>query len=130
MSDAAHTPFWLRGNFAPTPNEVSTSSQGTWHAIGDTVWFADARDNGDLLRLDPASGVEAFDIAPIGGADYTQIELVPNDPDGVWLILEDWTITESNDSGTSATGDTRFVLVDPVTGALDLEVDESDLIGF
>ena len=117
------------GDF-PDENEVSTSSQGTWHAIGDTVWFADARDNGDLLRLDPASGVEAFDIAPIGGADYTQIELVPNDPDGVWLILEDWTITESNDSGTSATGDTRFVLVDPVTGALDLEVDESDLIGF
>lgn len=117
------------GDF-PGENEVSTSSQGTWHSTGDTIWFADARDDGDLLRLDPASGVEPFDIEPVAGADYTRIELAPNDPDGVWLILEDWTVTESNESGTSATGDTRFVLVDPATGAPQLEVDESDLIGF
>ena len=111
-------------------NELSTSSQGTWHAIGDTVWFADARDDGDLLRLDPAAGVEAIDIAPVAGADYTRIELVPNDPDGVWLILEDWTVTESDESGTSASGRTRFVLVDERTGEFEVEVIESDLIGF
>lgn len=111
-------------------NEISTSSQGSWHTTGGTVWFADARDDGDLLRLDPASGVEAFDIAPVDGADYTRIEVLPNDPDGVWLILEDWTITESDDTGTSSTGRTRFVLVDQDTGALELEIIESDLIGF
>lgn len=111
-------------------NQITTSSQGTWHATGDTVWFADGRDDGDLLRLEPAVGVDAFDIEPLAGADYTRIDLVPNDPDGVWLILEDWTITESGESGTSATGETRFVLVDPVTGDFLLEIDESDLIGF
>lgn len=114
----------------PDENEISTSSQGTWHTTGDTVWFADARDDGDLLRLDPASGVTVFGFEPVPGADYTRIEVLPSDPDGVWLVLEDWTITQSDESGTSATGDTRFVLVDPDSGALVVEVDESDLIGF
>ena len=114
----------------PDENEISTASQGTWHSTAGTVWFADARDDGELLRLDPTAGVTAFGFEPAAGADYTRIEALPSDPDGVWLILEDWTITQSDESGTSATGDTRFVLVDPDSGALVVEVDESDLIGF
>ena len=111
-------------------NRLETSSLGTWHVADGVVWFADARDNGDLLRLDPATGVTAFDIAPLEGADYTRIELIPNDPDGVWLLVEDWTITNEDESGRSASGETRFQLMDPTTGDPLVVVDESDLIGF
>ncbi|MEM7287924.1 MAG: hypothetical protein AAF480_16350 [Actinomycetota bacterium] len=132
-ASAQITGIWPLGDSVgsfPGENEISTSSQGTWHVTGDLVWFADQRDDGDLLRFDPSTGVEAFDIVPLDGADYTRIELLANDPDGVWLILEDWTVSSSDESGTSASGETRFVLVDPSSGALTLEIDESDLIGF
>ncbi len=112
-------------------NEIATSSQGSWHVADGVLWFADARDDGDLLRLDPASsGVTAFDITPSDGADYTRIELVPNDPDGVWLLVEDWTITSDDESGRTATGETRFQLLDPVSGDAMVTIPETDLTGF
>lgn len=111
-------------------NSVTTATQGSYAALDGAVWFADARDSGALFKLEPATGVTAFDIPVRDGIDYARIVLITSDPDALWVEVEEWVVTSDDADGRSATGTTNIERFDPVTGSSVLVVPELDLTGF
>lgn len=128
---------------------TTTFLRGAFTEAGGSIWLMDTRDNGPLIRIDPASGaVETTEIPldPVGvapdadagdgprgttgvGSRYTTAELLRTDPDGVWLTVTRWTITSDDDDGTSASGPSYVDQIDPATGEVVRSIPESDLTG-
>lgn len=75
-------------------------------------------DSGALLRFDPAT--EAFSVfyePDLAGADYAELTLLDTATDGLWVIVQRYTITEENADGSrSSTFETEVVQLDPATG--------------
>lgn len=104
--------------------DVSTLQQAEMVVVDGTVFVNDqpVRDdgeNGRILAIDPATGsVEVRYEPDLAGADYHTLELLDTAPDGLWVVVKRYTITEENADGSrSSTFETQVVQLDPASGA-------------
>lgn len=131
------------------PDTITALTDVDLHRTGDTVWILDRREDGVLFRVDVAeASVAANEIPldPVGiephpdagdgprgtsgeGSRYTRATMVTSDPDGVWLDVSRFTITEDDAEGRSASGPSYVDQVDPDTGDVVRSIPESDLTG-
>lgn len=111
-------------------DSVSALSNGTFAWLEGLLWFADAREGGNLYRLERDGGIDVFEIPVPAGIDYTEIELVATDRDALWVEVDVWVIESENENGRTSSGTTTFERFDPETGASVLVVNEDDLTGF
>jgi hypothetical protein len=128
---AAFTGTWPLGERYGTFVDETTSStmvQAELAVRDGIVWLADVRDDGVLLRLDPANG-EVIGTAPRrdDDIDYTRMEMIDTDPDAIWLRVTRFVITSTDDEGTSASGTSTIERIDPDTGAAVITVAETDI---
>jgi hypothetical protein len=106
---------------------TSTMAQAELLVRDGLLWLADVRDDGELLRLDPATG-EMFGTAPPrGDIDYTRLQMIDTDPDAVWVRVTRFVITSTGDEGTSASGTSTIERIDPPSGATVVTVAETDI---
>jgi hypothetical protein len=127
---AAFTGAWplgeRYGNFVDDAT-TSTMAEAELLVRDGVLWLADVRDDGELLRLDPATG-EIFGVAPPGGdIDYTRLEMIDTDSDAVWVRVTRFVITSADEEGTSASGASTIERIDPASGATVLTVAEADI---
>ncbi|MCB0993553.1 MAG: hypothetical protein KDB21_00580 [Acidimicrobiales bacterium] len=110
----------------------SALSQPTLQLLDGVLWIADSRENGSLLGLDVGSGeLVVHEVPRDDGIDYTTIELLPTDPEGLWLLVGDWVIESDGPSeGRSSSGTSYIERFDPATGEVLLSLREADIIGF
>jgi hypothetical protein len=110
---------------------LSAMSQVQLQVVGDHLWLMDIREAQPLRRLDPATGeVTQFEI-PVGdGNDFVEAELIPTDPEGVWLSVSRRVITSAEGEGRSTTGMSYVDQVDPDTGEFVRSMFEGELTGF
>lgn len=128
---AAFTGTWPLGErYGTFVDETTTSTmvQAELVVRDGIVWLADVRDDGVLLRLDPANG-EVIGTAPRSddGLDYTRMEMIDTDPDAVWVRVTRFVITSADEDGTSASGTSTIERIDPETGAAVVAIAETDI---
>lgn len=110
---------------------LAAMSQVQLQVVGADLWFMDIREEQPLRRLDSATGeVSRFEI-PVGeGNDFVEAELIPTDPEGVWLSVSRRVITSAEGEGRSTTGMSYVDQVDPDTGEFVRSIFEGELTGF
>ncbi|MFN3219134.1 MAG: hypothetical protein ACE367_21785 [Acidimicrobiales bacterium] len=128
---AAFTGAWPLGERYATFIDETTSTtmaQAELLVRDGVVWLADVRDDGVVLRLDPATG-EVIGTAPgrDDDIDYIRLEMIETDPDAVWVRVTRFVITSTDEEGTSASGTSTIERIDPETGAAVVTVAETDI---
>lgn len=110
---------------------LSAMSQVDLQFVAGSLWLMDRREAQPLRRFDPATGVVTQIDIPVGdGNDFVEAELIPTDPDGVWLSVSRKVITSAEGEGRSTTGQSFVDQVDPTTGDIVRSISEGDLTGF
>lgn len=110
---------------------LSAMSQVDLQFVGGSLWLMDHREAQPLHRLDPTTGnVTQFEI-PVGeGNDFVDAELIPTDPDAIWLSVTRRMITSAEGENRSTTGTSFVDQVDPETGKFVRAISEGELTGF
>ncbi len=103
--------------------DVATLSQAEIVALDSGVYVNDTPirtgdESGAILRFDPEAATFAVFYEPdLAGADYAEVELLDTAPDGLWALVQRFTITEENADGSrSSMFETSVVQLDPATG--------------
>lgn len=132
---ALHPLNGLGGRFLPEEEtyDVSTITQAKLIFRDGYLFIADARENGKLLRLDPATGLVTESYDPFSpDYDWFDFELIETDPDALWLLVSQATITEEDvEAGTRSSSIEKFMVrIDPITGEEVVSVPQMDLYLF
>ena len=107
---------------------TSTMAQAQLLVRDGIVWLADVRDDGELVRLDPATGEVTGVLSERSeDIDYTRLEMIGTDPDAVWVRVTRFVITSTDDEGTSASGTSTIERIDPATGQAVVAVAEAEI---
>ncbi len=89
------------------------------------LWILDLGDNGQLHRMDTATGTITSTLIDPQGADYTTASILDVDPTGIWLDVTRW--TRKDERNTSGLG--SLINIDSATGDVTLDIAESELVG-
>ena len=111
-------------------DEITTIAGAQMRYVDGQLYVLDQRDNGQLLVVDTADGsLRPTQLERGDGVDYTSADLLPGDPDAVWLEVRRMTITSEDEAaGTrSASGPIYIERFDPVTGQIDLSLLAEDV---
>ena len=89
-----------------------------------------ARTFGSLsFRSPPALKVTEIPVEVGEGFDRVTAELIPNDPEAIWLDVTRWVTTETDDGGTSSSGEGYLEQVDIATNEVAVTVSKTDILG-
>ena len=128
---ATVTGIWPIGDRYATWEDETTyasMSQAELMVRDGVLWIIDGRDDGPIGRLDPSTGaIDFFEVDRPAGIDHTRVEALATDPDAVWVVASDWTLTSEDDSGRSFSGVAAIERIDPTTGAPVVSVPVTDL---
>jgi hypothetical protein len=104
--------------------DVATLGQAEMVVIDGAVYVNDTPlrigdDSGALLRFDPAAAAFSVLYEPdLAGADYAELTLLDTATEGLWVVVQRFTITEENPDGSrTSTFTTEVAQLDPATGA-------------
>ena len=118
---------WLPGDES---GSYTALSQAQLHYLDGSLWIMDHRDNRPLLRVDATTGaVTEVAIETGDGFDRVTAQLIRNDPEAVWLDVTRWVTTETEDGGTSSSGEGFIDQVDIDADEIVLTVSQRDSIG-
>jgi hypothetical protein len=119
---------WLPGDESAGSTGLS---QPQLQYLDGSLWIMDHRDNRPLLRVDATTGA-VTEVAIEAGAGFDRVtaELIPNDPEAIWLDVTRWVTTHTEDGGTSSSGEGFIDQVDIADDEIVLTVSQRDIIGF
>ena len=107
---------------------LSTIEQAQLRYFDGRLILVDIRENGQLLTLDPASNaITVTEIERGEGIDYTSIDLLGGDPNGIWLKVGRRTITKDDETGRSSSGPNYIEHFDVATSQIDLSLAAQEL---
>jgi hypothetical protein len=124
---AATGPFGARFLPDDATFDVATLRQAELVVVDGIVFVNDTPlrtgdESGALVRFDPAapadSGFTVHYEPDLAGADYAELTLLDTAPDGLWVVVQRFTVVDENADGSrSSRFVTEVVQLDPATGA-------------